>query len=285
MSNGMKVYKPTTPGRRGMTKSDDKQLTKKARPFKKLLKTKKSKAGRSRQGRITVRHKGGGHKRKYRVIDFKRINKLDIPAKVDSIEYDPNRSSYIALVVYGDGEKRYILAPQDLKKGDEVITAEKAALKSGNRMFVKNIPVGTFVYNIELIPGQGGKIVRSAGTSAQVAAVEGGYAQLVFPSGEVRMVRENSMVSIGSLSNPEHSFVNLGKAGRSRWLGIRPTVRGSAMNPVDHPHGGGEGRAPIGILKGPKTPWGKKAYGVKTRKKKKHSNKFIIKRRKKKKRR
>lgn len=280
----MKVYKPTTPGRRGMTKSDDKQLTKKVRPFKKLLKTKKSKAGRSKQGRITVRHKGGGHKRKYRIIDFKRIDKLNIPAKVNSIEYDPNRSSYIALVIYEDGEKRYILAPQDMKKDDEIIAAEKAVLKSGNRMFVKNIPVGTFVYNIELIPGQGGKIVRSAGTSAQVAAVEGGYAQLVFPSGEVRMVRENSMVSIGSLSNSEHSFVNLGKAGRSRWLGIRPTVRGSAMNPVDHPHGGGEGRAPIGILKGPKTPWGKKAFGVKTRKKKKYSNKFIIKARKRKRR-
>lgn len=268
-----------------MTKSDDGQLTKKVRPFKKLLKTKKSKAGRSKQGRITVRHKGGGHKRKYREIDFKRVDKINIPAKVESIEYDPNRSSYIALIVYKDGEKRYILAPQDLKISDEIITAEKAVLKSANRMFIKNVPVGTFVYNIELIPGQGGKIVRSAGTSAQVAAVEGGYAQLVFPSGEVRVIQENCMVSIGSLSNPEHGFVNLGKAGRSRWLGIRPTVRGSAMNPVDHPHGGGEGRAPIGIRKGPKTPWGKKAFGVKTRKKKKHSNKFIIKRRKRKKRR
>ena len=281
----MKVYKPTTPARRGMTKADDKQLTKKVKPFKKLLKIKKSKAGRSKQGKITVRHKGGGHKRKYRLIDFKRLDKFGIPTKVKSIEYDPNRSSYIALIVYKDGEKRYILAPQDLKRDDEVIADEKTILKPGNRMALKNIPIGTFVYNVEIIPGQGGKIVRSAGASAQVSAVEGGYAQLVFPSGEVRMILDKAMVSIGSLSNPEHGFVNLGKAGRSRWLGVRPTVRGSAMNPVDHPHGGGEGRSPIGIRKGPKTPWGKKAYGVKTRKKKKYSDKFILKRRKKKKRR
>jgi len=281
----MKVYKPTTPGRRGMTKTDSKQLTKKVKPLKKLLKTKKSRAGRSKQGRITVRHKGGGHKKKYRKIDFKRIDKMNIPAKISSIEYDPNRSSFIALVIYRDGEKRYILSPQDLKVGDEIITAEKADLKPGNRMMLKNIPIGTFVYNIEIMPNQGGKIARSAGNSAQVSAVEGGYAQITLPSGEVRMVSDKAMVSIGALSNPEHGFVNLGKAGRSRWLGIRPTVRGSAMNPVDHPHGGGEGRSPIGLRKGPKTPWGKQAYGVKTRKKKKYSDKFIIKRRKKKKRR
>jgi large subunit ribosomal protein L2 len=279
----MKKYKPITPGRRGMTKADDSQLTKGARPFKKLLKTKKSKAGRSK-GRITVRHKGGGHKRKYRVIDFKRIDKLGMPAKVESIEYDPNRSCFIALVTYKDGEKRYILAPQDLEKGDQVIADEKTSLKPGNRMLLKNIPVGIFVYNIELLPTQGGKMVRSAGNSAQVMAIEGGYAQLTLPSSEVRMVSEKAMASIGALSKPEHAFVNLGKAGRKRWLGIRPTVRGSAMNPVDHPHGGGEGRAPIGLRRGPKTPWGKQAYGVKTRKKKKYSNKFILKRRKKKKR-
>lgn len=280
----MKVYKPITPGRRGMTKADNKQLTKKARPFKKLLKTKKSKAGRSKQGRITVRHRGGGHKKKYRIIDFKRIDKVGMPAKIESIEYDPNRSAHIALISYKDGEKRYILTPQDLQKDDEVIADKKVPLKPGNRMPLKNIPIGTFVYNIELIPNQGGKIAKSAGSSAQLMAIESGYAQLTLPSGEVRMVLEEAMASIGVLSNPEHGFEKLGKAGRKRWLGIRPTVRGSAMVPADHPHGGGEGKAPIG-LKGPKTPWGKKAFGVKTRKRKKYSDKFIIKRRRKKKRR
>lgn len=276
----MKIFRPITPGRRQMTKADDSQLTKKVRPFKKLLKIKKSKAGRSKQGRITVWHKGGGHKKKYRIIDFNGTDKINISARVQSIEYDPNRSCYIALAIYKDGEKRYILAPQDLKVGDEVIAAEKAPLRPGNRMLLKNIPIGTFVYNIELIPGQGGKIVRSAGNSAQVMAIEGGYAQITLPSSEVRMVSENAMASIGALSNPEHNFENIGKAGRTRWMGIRPTVRGSAMNPVDHPHGGGEGKAPIGLRRGPKTPWGKQAYGVKTRKKKKHSDKFIISRRK-----
>jgi large subunit ribosomal protein L2 len=279
----MKVYRPTTPARRGMTKASDEQLAKKARPFKKLLKVKKTKAGRLK-GKITVRHKGGGHKRKYRIVDFKRLDKLGLPAKVESIEYDPNRSCHIALVSYKDGEKRYILAPQDLKKDDEIIADEKTPLKPGNRMLLKNIPIGTFVYNIELLPGQGGKIVRSAGDSAQVMAIEGGHAQLTLPSGEVRMAPEKAMASIGALSNPEHGFVKLGKAGRKRWLGIRPTVRGSAMVPADHPHGGGEGRAPVGLRKGPKTPWGRKAYGVRTRKKKKYSDKFIIKRRRKKKR-
>jgi len=279
----MKIYKPRTPGRRGMTKADDSQLTKGVKPFKKLLKTKKSRAGRSK-GRITVRHKGGGHKKKYRIIDFKRTTKLGIPAKVQSIEYDPNRSAFIALIKYQNKEKNYILAPQDLKKDDEIIADEKTSLRVGNRMLLKNIPVGAFVYNVELNPGQGGKIVRSAGGGAQVMAVEGGYAQLTLPSGEVRMIPEKAMASIGTLSKPEHIFVNLGKAGRKRWLGIRPTVRGSAMVPADHPHGGGEGRAGIGLRKGPKTPWGKQAFGVKTRKKKKYSDKFIIKRRKKKKR-
>lgn len=273
----MKKYKPTTPGRRGMTKSDT-NFTK-VKPLKKLLKTKRSKAGRSK-GRITVRHKGGGHKKKYRIIDFKR-EKLGISATVKSIEYDPNRTTHIASVFYTDGEKRYILAPQDLKVEDKVVSDKKVSLKPGNRMLLKNIPVGTFVYNIEMHPGQGGKMVRSAGNSAQVMAVEAGYAQVILPSGEVRMILENSMASIGSLSNSEHMFENIGKAGRKRWMGIRPTVRGSAMNPVDHPHGGGEGRAGIGLRKGPKTPWGKQAYGVKTRKKKKYSSKFIIKPRKK----
>jgi large subunit ribosomal protein L2 len=275
----MKIFKPLTPSRRMMTKADDSQLTRKVRPSRFLLISKKSKAGRS-WGKISIRHRGGGHKKNYRMVDFV-MNKLNIPARVESIEYDPNRSSFIALIVYKDGEKKYILAPQDLKIGEEIMTGELVSLKSGNRMFLKNIPVGTFVYNIELIPGQGGKLVRSAGDSAQVMAVEGGYAHLTMPSGEVRMLSENCLASIGSLSNPEHKFENLGKAGRVRWMGFRPTVRGTAMNPVDHPHGGGEGRAPIGLRKGPKTPWGKQAFGVKTRKKKKYSNKFIIKRRKK----
>jgi len=279
----MKIYKPTSPGCRGMTKASNEQLTKNVRPFKKLLKPKKSTAGRSKQGSITTRHKGGGSKKKYRVIDFKR-EKLGILAKVVSIEYDPNRTTFIALVLYKDGEKRYILAPQELKVNDEIISDEKVALKPGNRMRLENIPVGTFVYNIELFPNQGGKIVRSAGNSAQVMAIEGKFAQLILPSGEIRMIQEKSMASVGSLSNQEHMFEKLGKAGRSRWKGIRPSVRGSAMNPVDHPHGGGEGRSGIGLSKGPKTPWGKQAYGVKTRKSKKYSNKFIIKPRKKKRR-
>jgi len=279
----MKQYKSTTPGRRQMTGIDFKKILTATKPYKALTKTLKKKAGRNKQGRITVRHRGGGHKRKYRIVDFKR-DKMDIPAKVETIEYDPNRSAFICLVTYKDGEKRYILAPQDIKVGDEIITAEKAPLKPGNRMALKNIPVGTPVYNIELVPGKGGKIVRSAGTSAQVMAHEGGYTYLTLPSSEVRMVPQEAMATVGVVSNPEHRFVTIGKAGRARWLGIRPTVRGSAMNPVDHPHGGGEGRAPIGLRKGPKTPWGKQAYGVKTRKKKKYSDKFIIKRRKKKKR-
>jgi len=217
-------------------------------------------------------------------ISFKKILTATKPYKIETIEYDPNRSAFICLVTYKDGEKRYILAPQDIKVGDEIIAAEKAPLKPGNRMVLKNIPTGTPVYNIELVPGKGGKIVRSAGTSAQVMAHEGGYTYLTLPSSEVRIVPQEAMATVGVISNPEHRFVTIGKAGRTRWLGIRPTVRGSAMNPVDHPHGGGEGRAPVGLRKGPKTPWGKQAYGVKTRKKKKYSDKFIIKKRKKKKR-
>jgi len=253
----------------------------KSEPYKPLVLPLKKKAGRNR-GRISVRHQGGGHKKKYRIIDFKQ-DKFNIPAIVESIEYDPNRSTFISLVRYQDGERRYILAPDGLKVGEEIIMAEQAPLKTGNRMTLKNIPVGTFVHNIELYPRGGGKIVRSAGNYAEVTAHEGGSAHLTLPSTEIRMVQEKCMASIGSLSNAEHRFVTIGKAGRTRWLGVRPTVRGSAMNPCDHPHGGGEGRAPIGLRRGPKTPWGKQAYGVKTRKRKKYSNKFIVRRRKKKK--
>jgi len=279
----MKIYKPTTPGRRQMTGIDYKKFltSNKSEPCKSLVSPLKQKAGRNK-GRISVRHQGGGHKKKYRIIDFKQ-DKFNIPAIVESIEYDPNRSTFISLVRYQDGERRYILAPDGLKAGDEIVVAEQAPLKTGNRMTLKNIPVGTFVHNIELYPKGGGKIARSAGNYVQVTAHEGGYAHLILPSTEIRMVRENCMASFGSLSNAEHRFVVLGKAGRTRWLGVRPTVRGSAMNPCDHPHGGGEGRAPIGLRRGPKTPWGKQAYGVKTRKRKKYSDKFIIRRRKKKK--
>ena len=274
----MKLYKPTTPARRGMSKIETKEVTRK-KPEKSLVKAKPKKAGRG-GGKITTRHKGGGHKKKYRLLDFKR-DKIDIPAKVSSIEYDPNRSSFIALVIYADGEKRYILAPNGLKVGDEIICSKISPLKAGNRLLLKNIPVGTAVYNIELIPGKGGQLVRSAGNYATVVAQEGGFTHLVFPSGEIRMIKDQAMASVGELSNPEQKIQKIGKAGRTRHLGIRPTVRGSAMSPRDHPHGGGEGRSPIG-MKHPKTLWGKPAYGVKTRKKNKASDKFIIKRRKKK---
>lgn len=277
----MKYYKPTTPSRRGMTSVDFSSLTK-SKPAKKLTGKLVQKAGRGYGGRITVRHRGGGHKRKYRVIDFKRFDKLGIPARVVSIEYDPNRSCFIALVYYIDGEKRYILSPDGLKVGQEVICQEKAPARLGNRMQLKNILGGSQVYNIELLPKRGGQIIRSAGSVAQVIANEGGFSHLKLPSGEVRMIREDCFASLGQLSNIEHGAVVIGKAGRSRWLGRRPTVRGSAMNAVDHPHGGGENRQPIGLRKGPKTPWGKLAYGVKTRKKK-PSDKLILKRRSKKK--
>lgn len=252
-------------------------MTKGVRPLKILTKRLNKRAGRNNQGRITVRHQGGGHRKIWREIDFKQ-NRMNMPARVLSIEYDPNRSSFIALVVYRDGNKSYILAPRDLKVGDEIITAEAAPLKPGNRMALKNIPVGAFVHNVELQPGRGGQIARSAGNSVQVMACEGGYVHLLLPSTEIRMVSDKCLASIGVLSNPERNIRNVGKAGRSRWSGIRPRVRGTAMNPVDHPHGGGEGRAPIG-LKHPKTPWGKPALGVKTRKKNKLSNKYIIRRR------
>lgn len=246
--------------------------------IKKLIRPLKKRAGRARTGRITVWHKGGGHKKMYRLIDFKR-NKFDIPAKVENIEYDPNRNCFIALLLYSDGERRYILAPDGLKIGEKVVSSEKTPIEIGNRLRLKYISAGTFVHDIELNSGQGGKIVRSAGTAAQVMANENRYSQLKLPSGEIRMINENCMATIGRLSRLEYKDRIIGKAGRNRWMGIRPTVRGSAMNPCDHPHGGGEGRTGIG-LKYPKTPWGKHALGVKTRKKKKPSNRFIIKRRK-----
>ncbi len=267
-----------------MTSVDYSGLTKK-KPEASLLVKLNRKSGRGFGGRITVRHKGGGHKRKYRLIDFKRHDKEGVTAKVAALEYDPNRTAFIALLHYQDGTKRYILAPDKLKVGDKVICKEKASIKKGNRMQLKNIPLGMQVYNIELQPQRGGQIIRSAGSSAKVMAHEGGYTHLKLSSSEVRMVQDKCYASIGQLSNLEHNMVNIGKAGRSRWMGRRPTVRGSAMNPVDHPHGGGENRQPVGLRKGPKTPWGKLAYGVKTRKKKKQSNRLILKRRTKKKKR
>lgn len=275
----MKIYKPTTPGQRGMKGTDYSVLTKK-KPEKALLLKLKKKAGRGGSGRITVRHKGGGAKRLYRLIEFGQ-EKLDMSAKVLALEYDPYRNAFIALLEYPDGEKKYIISPQDLKVGDEVIFSEKAPVRPGNRMRIKNIPPGTMVYNIEIQPGRGGKMVRGAGTGAKVFAQEGKYAHLEMPSGEIRKIFQECFASIGTVSNPEHRFVILGKAGRSRKLGRRPTVRGSAMSPVSHPHGGGEGRAPIG-LKRPKTPWGKPARGVKTRRRK-ATEKYIIKHRKSKK--
>lgn len=275
----LKKYKPTSPGIRQLIRVKTEKLTKKE-PEKKLVISRLRRRGRSKSsGRITVRHKGGGHKKLYRIIDFKR-DKLNIPAKIVSIEYDPNRNCFISLLHYRDGEKRYIIASEGVGVGDEIISGEKASLKIGNRLPLKNIPVGTQVHDIELYPDGGGILVRSAGSYAQVLAVEGSYAQLKMPSGEIRMIKDSCWATVGQVSNPEYSAQVIGKAGRSRWLGIRPTVRGSAMNPPDHPHGGGEGRAPIGLRRGPKTPWGKQALGVKTRKKKKPSNRFILERRK-----
>jgi large subunit ribosomal protein L2 len=275
----MKSYKPTTPSRRHMTVvSHGKTLTT-SKPEKNLTKGFKRGVGRNNQGRLTTRHKGGGHKRKLREIDF-AFNKHDIPATISSIEYDPNRSAYIALVVYRDGEKRYILSSKRTKVGQTFTVSEKAAIKPGNRTLLRRIPVGTFVYNVEIKPGQGGKLVRSAGNYAEVVAVEGDYVNLKMPSSEVRKVLANSMATIGEVSNAEHRLRTLGKAGRSRWLGIRPTVRGSAMNPVDHPYGGGEGRSGRGMRRA-KSKWGKPTgIGQKTRTPKKYSNNLIVSRRK-----
>ena len=273
----IKTYKPYTPARRGMTVSAFEGVEKKAKPERSLVETLKKHSGRNSYGRITVRHRGGGNKRKYRVIDFRR-NKLEMPAVVQRIEYDPNRSAFIALVKYEDGELRYILAPVGLKVGDTVVSSAEADIKPGNCLPIANIPVGTVIHNVELQPGAGAQLVRSAGVAAQLLAKEGELAQVRLPSGEVRYVRMNCTAVIGQVGNIDHTNVHIGKAGRTRHMGIRPTVRGSVMNPNDHPHGGGEGRAPVG-RPGPVTPWGKPAMGYKTRKTKNRTDRFIIKRR------
>ncbi|MBC7341468.1 MAG: 50S ribosomal protein L2 [Clostridia bacterium] len=272
----VKSYKPTSPGRRQMTVSTFEEITK-VRPERSLVAPKKKKAGRNNQGRITVRHRGGGHKKLYRIIDFKR-DKDGVPARVAAIEYDPNRSARIALLAYADGEKRYILAPNGLSVGDRVESGPDADIKVGNCLPLRHIPLGTVVHNVELKPGKGGQLARSAGASVQLMAKEGEFAHLRLPSGEIRLVRQDCRATIGQVGNLDHENISLGKAGRQRWLGIRPTVRGVVMNPVDHPHGGGEGKAPVG--RNPVTPWGKPALGAKTRKKNKPSDKYIVKRRK-----
>lgn len=272
----IRVYKPTSSARRFMSVLTFEEITKKT-PEKSLTEYLKKNAGRNKQGKITVRHQGGGNKVKYRIIDFKR-DKKDVPAKVAAIEYDPNRSAFIALLNYADGEKRYILAPLDLKVGDTVVAGETADIKPGNALPLANIPVGTVIHNVELYPGKGAQLARAAGNMAQLMAKEGKYGMIRLPSGELRNVQLNCMATIGQVGNIDHENVNIGKAGRTRHMGIRPTVRGSVMNPCDHPHGGGEGRAPIG-RPGPVTPWGKPALGYKTRDKHKASDKFIVKRR------
>jgi len=279
----MKKAKPTTPGRRGMTHVSYKKVVTKSKPHKALTRGRKRAVGRQSAGRITTRHKGGGAKRLYREIDFK-YNKHDIPAKIETIEYDPNRSAYIALVVYRDGERRYVVVPKDMKVDDTFVVSENASPTTGNRTLLSNISVGTGVYNVELKPGSGAKIARSAGVNAEVVAQDGGTTHVKLASGEVRKVPGKAWASIGAVSNEEHRLTNIGKAGRARHMGRRPTVRGSAMNTVDHPHGGGEGRQGISLRRGPKTRQGKLAYGVKTRKTKKYSDNLIVSRRKKKKR-
>jgi len=275
----MKKFKPTSPGRRNMSVIEHKKVLTAKKPEKSLTRGRKRAVGRNSAGRITTRHKGGGVKRKYREIDFK-YNKHDIPAKVATIEYDPNRNAYIGLLNYADGEKRYIVVPQKIKVGDELLVSENAKVKLGNRLPLSKLPVGTFVYNVELKPNNGAKLIRSAGSYAEVVAQDGDVTQLKMPSTEIRKIRSNSWASIGEVSNPEYRLRNWGKAGLKRKKGIRPTVRGSVMNPVDHPHGGGEGKQGIGLRRGPKTRQGKLAYGVKTRKPKKYSNSNIVKRRK-----
>ena len=274
---GIKTFNPYTPSRRHMTSSDFSEITK-STPEKSLLVSTSKTAGRNNQGKITVRHRGGGAKRKYRIIDFKRNGKDGIPATVIGIEYDPNRTAYIALVQYENGKKAYVIAPAGLKDGDVIYSGADADIKAGNTLPISSIPVGTFIYNIELYPGKGAQLVRSAGTAAQLMAKENGEAQVRLPSGEVRIIRLDCKATIGQIGNIEHDTVKLGKAGKTRHKGIRPTVRGSVMNPCDHPHGGGEGRSPIG-RPGPVTPWGKPALGYKTRNKKARTNKFIVKRR------
>ncbi len=274
---GIKTFRPYTPSRRNMTTLTNDEITK-TTPEKSLLAKKKKNAGRNSYGRITVRHQGGGNRQKYRIIDFKR-KKDNMEATVIGIEYDPNRTSNIALIQYKDGEKAYILAPVGLKDGDKVVSGENVDIKPGNCLPIENIPVGTLIHNIELNPGQGGKMVKAAGGEAQLMAKEGEYAHVRLPSGEMRLVRAKCRATIGTIGNTDHGNVKLGKAGRTRHMGVRPTVRGSVMNPVDHPHGGGEGKAPVGHS-GPLTPWGKPALGYKTRKKNNRTDKYIVKRRK-----
>jgi len=271
----IRVYKPTSPARRFMSVNAFEEITKK-KPEKALLASKKKHAGRNMHGKITVRHRGGGAKKKYRIIDFKR-NKLQVPAKVAAIEYDPNRSAFIALLHYLDGEKRYILAPVGLKVGDTVVAGEGADIKPGNAMPLSAIPTGTLIHNLELRPGAGGQLVRSAGVYAQLMAKEGGYAQVRLPSGEIRRLPLNAQATIGTVGNTDHENIRIGKAGRKRHMGFRPSVRGVVMNPNDHPHGGGEGKSPIG-MPAPVTPWGKPALGLKTRNPRKYSNRLIVKR-------
>ena len=271
----IKVYRPTSPGRRNMSASTFEEITR-TDPERSLIAPLRKRAGRNNRGTVTVRHRGGGHKRRYRIIDFRR-DKLNVSARVDSIEYDPNRSARIALVVYEDGEKRYILAPVGLGVNDIIMSGSEADIRPGNALPIRNIPLGTVIHNIELYPGRGGQLVRSAGNSAQLVAKEGRRAQVRLPSGEVRYIDMNCMATVGQVSNPSHGNQNMGKAGRNRWLGKRPTVRGSVMHPAAHPHGGGEGRSPIGMA-GPKTPWGKPALGKKTRRNKR-TEKDIVRRR------
>jgi large subunit ribosomal protein L2 len=276
----IKIYKPTSPGRRGMSVSTFEEISR-TKPEKSLLRPLKKQAGRNFRGKITVRHRGGGHKRRYRVIDFKR-DKFGVPGRVETVEYDPNRSARIALVVYADGERRYIIAPVGLKVGDTIMSGPDAEIREGNALPILNIPVGSIIHNIELSIGKGGQLARAAGTSAQLLAKEGRYATIRLPSGEVRLVNVECMATIGQVGNTDHGNIKLGKAGRKRWLGFRPSVRGSAMDPGSHPHGGGEGRSPIG-MPGPKSPWGKPTLGKKTRRRK-STDKWIVRRRGKKRR-
>jgi large subunit ribosomal protein L2 len=271
----IKIYRPTSAGRRNMTVSAFTEITR-SKPERSLLAPLRNRGGRNNRGVITVRHQGGGHKRRYRIVDFRR-DKWDVAGRIESIEYDPNRSARIALVIYQDGERRYIIAPSELKVGDSVMAGPNADIRAGNALPIRNIPLGTVVHNVELYPGRGGQLVRSAGNSAQLLAKEGTMAQLRLPSGEVRYIDMNCLATIGTVSNADHSNLNMGKAGRKRWSGIRPSVRGIAMDPGSHPHGGGEGRSPVG-MKAPKTPWGKPALGKKTRRNK-DTNKFIVRRR------
>jgi large subunit ribosomal protein L2 len=272
----IKIYRPTSAGRRNMSVSTFEELTKGVKPQRSLLAPLKKSAGRNNQGIVTTRHRGGGHKRRYRIIDFRRDN-YGVKGRIEAIEYDPNRSARIARVVYSDGERRYILAAEGLKVNDTIMSGPEAEIRAGNALPIRFIPLGTVVHNVEIYPGRGGQLVRSAGLSAQVLAKEGSMAQIRLPSGEVRYIDMNCLATIGSVSNPDHANISLGKAGRKRWLGIRPGTRGIAMDPGSHPHGGGEGRSPVG-MKAPKTPWGKPALGKKTRVNKR-TNKFIVRRR------